>query len=689
MSFFNHFLRAAIGMVALCTALASLAQTNPTARSIPFTEAFPTGTFSAYPSGFRGWQGVSGAATTTQALAEASAPNANAALSASAPISGGAGGLFGTGGRVAVNTSSNATTGVNQLMMAFNATDRFDITLEYSVYSQIANPRTIGVVAQYRVGTSGGWTTINPTSGSNPYSQTGGSTGLQTTVSATLPSDCNYQPVVQVRWAIWRGTESGNSSALAFDDISVGGTLDSDEDGDPDSTDPCPLLAYVVPGSGCDDGNPNTIGDVITPGCVCVGTVANDDCANSTYLGGAQTYGACTSTAGSTSGATPSGGSCGAAANDVWYYVYASGNANTFVDLVPGTAAGMGIEVYAWDGCVNANSVYCATGNSHTVAMAPSQLYAIRVFTTTPGDFTICVSAPQPNDECVNAQNIGNYNAGDCPANGTAGTTAGATPSGGACGAGSNDVWYYFYSNSSLYSNVELTAGTAAGLGIQVFEGACGGSSVYCASGNAHAVPVTPAQYYYMRVFSSTPPQSSVRPAGYGMQPTSTAKTEASTMSIPKTETTTSSGDSTPSATSPQITSFVDNAQQGSKLIVGPGIKLKGAEIQDCDTLVVEGRVEATMDSRVIQIADQGSFAGKVNIDVAEIRGRFEGELTARKQLIIHATGHVTGTIRYGKIVIQEGGELTGDVKSISSGEGGSTGDLLDIGSKSFGAKSA
>src|SRR5262245_4133854 len=47
---------------------------------------------------------------------------------------------------------------------------------------------------------------------------------------------------------------------------------------------------------------------------------------------------------------------------------------------------------------------------------------------------------------------------------------------------------------------------------------------------------------------------------------------------------------------------------KGSKLIVGPDIKLKGAEITDCDTLVVEGRVEASMDSRVIQISEQGTF---------------------------------------------------------------------------------
>ncbi len=102
--------------------------------------------------------------------------------------------------------------------------------------------------------------------------------------------------------------------------------------------------------------------------------------------------------------------------------------------------------------------------------------------------------------------------------------------------------------------------------------------------------------------------------------------------------------------------------EAGSKLTVGPNIKLKGVEITDCDTLVVEGIVEATMDSRVIQIAEQGSFKGSVAIDIAEIRGLFDGNLTAREKLVIHATGRVTGKIRYGKIVIEEGGQLSGEV---------------------------
>jgi cytoskeletal protein CcmA (bactofilin family) len=104
----------------------------------------------------------------------------------------------------------------------------------------------------------------------------------------------------------------------------------------------------------------------------------------------------------------------------------------------------------------------------------------------------------------------------------------------------------------------------------------------------------------------------------------------------------------------------------GSKLIVGPDIKMKGVEITNCDTLVVEGRLEASMDSRVVQIAENGVFTGTVSMDVAEIHGRFDGELTARKQLVIHATGRVSGHIRYGNIRIEEGGELTGDVSTIA-----------------------
>lgn len=59
--------------------------------------------------------------------------------------------------------------------------------------------------------------------------------------------------------------------------------------------------------------------------------------------------------------------------------------------------------------------------------------------------------------------------------------------------------------------------------------------------------------------------------------------------------------------------------EDGNKLIVGPNIKLKGPEIIDCEILVVEGRVKASMNSRDIRIAEGGVFSGKAEVDVRAV----------------------------------------------------------------------
>jgi cytoskeletal protein CcmA (bactofilin family) len=164
-------------------------------------------------------------------------------------------------------------------------------------------------------------------------------------------------------------------------------------------------------------------------------------------------------------------------------------------------------------------------------------------------------------------------------------------------------------------------------------------------------LPLTPrAQSPYSRL------QEALNPLG-----PDAAKGEAVKIEVPK-----------PSSPNPREEVKPARADEAtpSRLIVGPDIKLKGAEITDCDTLIVEGRVEASMDSRVIQISERGVFAGKAGIDTAEIRGRFEGELTVRRQLLICATGKVSGKIRYGKLAIEEGGEISGDIAALTDAQG-------------------
>ena len=111
------------------------------------------------------------------------------------------------------------------------------------------------------------------------------------------------------------------------------------------------------------------------------------------------------------------------------------------------------------------------------------------------------------------------------------------------------------------------------------------------------------------------------------------------------------------------------DARREAKLVVGPEIKIKGVEISDCDTLVVEGRIEATLDSRVLEITEHGVFHGTIAVDNAEIHGRFEGELTVRKQLVIHATGKCSGKIRYTKIKVEEGAELAGEISMLDKAQ--------------------
>jgi cytoskeletal protein CcmA (bactofilin family) len=97
-------------------------------------------------------------------------------------------------------------------------------------------------------------------------------------------------------------------------------------------------------------------------------------------------------------------------------------------------------------------------------------------------------------------------------------------------------------------------------------------------------------------------------------------------------------------------------------LVVGREIVLSG-EISACDRLVVEGTVKANIkDCRDIAIAEGGLFAGSAVVETAEIRGRFEGELTVKGRLLVCAPGQVSAKVKYAEIEIERGGRLTGTV---------------------------
>ena len=119
-----------------------------------------------------------------------------------------------------------------------------------------------------------------------------------------------------------------------------------------------------------------------------------------------------------------------------------------------------------------------------------------------------------------------------------------------------------------------------------------------------------------------------------------------------------------PSRAESEKSSLVSADSGGSQLVVGAGIKMTGVEVTDCDTLIVDGHLEASLDSRLVHVGETGVLSGNASMDVAEIWGQLEGEFTVRQRLIIHPTGRVKGCIRYGKIRVEDGGLIAGDIST-------------------------
>lgn len=139
-----------------------------------------------------------------------------------------------------------------------------------------------------------------------------------------------------------------------------------------------------------------------------------------------------------------------------------------------------------------------------------------------------------------------------------------------------------------------------------------------------------------------------------------------------------------PSASAPAAPRAGEAEQK--KLIVGRDIFLNG-EIRTCDSLVVEGKVEAVLsDCRAMEIAGSGEFRGSAEIESADISGRFDGDLVVRQRLTIRASGKVMGKIRYGQLEVERGGIISGTIEGLAESQaasGSNAGGNGDSGSNS------
>jgi cytoskeletal protein CcmA (bactofilin family) len=116
---------------------------------------------------------------------------------------------------------------------------------------------------------------------------------------------------------------------------------------------------------------------------------------------------------------------------------------------------------------------------------------------------------------------------------------------------------------------------------------------------------------------------------------------------------------------SPEESSPEFEDSDATRLSIGSAIKLKGS-VEDCDFIQVNGYLEGSTQSKELIVAESGTFIGNAAVDNAQIFGRFEGELTVGEKLVIRTAGIVAGTVRYGSISIESGGQISGNIQALS-----------------------
>ena len=117
----------------------------------------------------------------------------------------------------------------------------------------------------------------------------------------------------------------------------------------------------------------------------------------------------------------------------------------------------------------------------------------------------------------------------------------------------------------------------------------------------------------------------------------------------------------------PSLQPMTSNVEKRSVLI-GPGIEFDGS-LGNCDEVVIEGTVRATIATTHLIVKATGRFTGSAEVEKAEIDGQYEGTLTAKTQLQINQTGTVIGDINYAQLEVTPGGILTGNVDALTKGE--------------------
>jgi cytoskeletal protein CcmA (bactofilin family) len=101
-------------------------------------------------------------------------------------------------------------------------------------------------------------------------------------------------------------------------------------------------------------------------------------------------------------------------------------------------------------------------------------------------------------------------------------------------------------------------------------------------------------------------------------------------------------------------------------LIVTEDTVIRGVrEMRNCRQLEVHGYVEGDVSARTVLVHKTGRLFGSLRTDSAEIHGTLQGDVVVKNLIDIRSSGHVSGNVKYGKLALEMGGNLTAEMRNV------------------------
>lgn len=225
-----YFSRQLLALICLLVCFSGnlFAQTMPDPqKNLPYQQNFEgwDATDAQFPAGFQGWTLGSNVSGATQYLTSPTFTDSNTIITGRGANNTG-GGFYNYVGKLGFLNTGNVNLTIG---FAFSSEGTTNVQVQYDImtirnFVDATNTRINEVILQYRVGTTGEFTSLLGTAyRNNDVNQT---TNVTLPLNSqlrkiTLPAECDNQPIVQLRWASRQVSGGGGRPSFAIDNIDI------------------------------------------------------------------------------------------------------------------------------------------------------------------------------------------------------------------------------------------------------------------------------------------------------------------------------------------------------------------------------------------------------------------------------------------------------------------------------------